>query len=48
VHLAFYRGWFRRVARVNDWLFAAAVGAAAAGVLAVAAVDTKAFIYFRF
>jgi alginate O-acetyltransferase complex protein AlgI len=48
VHYAFYRGWFRRLTAVNDWLFAAGVGAAAALVLAFVAVETKAFIYFQF
>ena len=48
VHYAFYRGWFARLARVNDWAYAAAVGAAAALVLAFMAMETKAFIYFQF
>jgi alginate O-acetyltransferase complex protein AlgI len=48
VHYAFYRGWFRRLAGLNDWAYAASVGAAAALVLAFVAVETKAFIYFQF
>jgi D-alanyl-lipoteichoic acid acyltransferase DltB (MBOAT superfamily) len=48
VHYAFYRGWFRRLAAVNDWAFAAGVGAAAALLLAFMASETKAFIYFQF
>ena len=48
VHYAFYRDWFRRLASVNDWLYAAAVGAAAALVLVFMATETKAFIYFQF
>ena len=48
VHYAFYRGWFRRFAAVNDWIYSAAVGAAAALVLVFMATETKAFIYFQF
>jgi alginate O-acetyltransferase complex protein AlgI len=48
VHYALYRGWLRRLAAVNDWVFAAAGGAAAALVLAFVATETKAFIYFQF
>ena len=48
VHYAFYRGWFRRFAAVNDWIYSAAVGAAAALVLAFMTTETKAFIYFQF
>jgi len=48
VHYAFYRGWFRRLASVNDWFFAAATGAAAAACLVFVATETKAFIYFQF
>ena len=48
VHYAFYRGWFRRLARMNDWAFAAAVGTAAALLLVFVATETKAFIYFQF
>jgi alginate O-acetyltransferase complex protein AlgI len=48
VHFAFYRGWFRRLASVNDWAYAAGVGAAAALVLVFLATETKAFIYFQF
>jgi len=48
VHYAFYRGWFRRLAAVNDWIYAASVGAAAALVLVFLASETKAFIYFQF
>ena len=48
VHYAFYRGWFARLSRVNDWVFAAATGAAAALCLAFVASETKAFIYFQF
>lgn len=48
VHYAFYRGWFRRLARVDDWTYAAAVGACAALVLVFVATETKAFIYFQF
>jgi alginate O-acetyltransferase complex protein AlgI len=48
VHLAFHRGWFRRLGAVNDWVFAATAGAAAALALAFVATETKAFIYFQF
>ncbi len=48
VHYAFYRGWFRRFAVLNDWVYSAAVGAVAALVLAFMATETKAFIYFQF
>ena len=48
VHYAFYRGWFRRFATLNDWVYSAAVGAVAALVLAFMATETKAFIYFQF
>jgi D-alanyl-lipoteichoic acid acyltransferase DltB (MBOAT superfamily) len=48
VHYAFYRGWFRALARVNDWVYAAGMGAAAALLLAFVATETKAFIYFQF
>ncbi|HEX6882786.1 MAG TPA: MBOAT family O-acyltransferase [Planctomycetota bacterium] len=48
VHYALYRGWFRRLAAVNDWVFAGVTGAAAAACLVFMATETKAFIYFQF
>jgi alginate O-acetyltransferase complex protein AlgI len=48
VHYAFWGGWFARLRRVNDWSYAAWIGASAALVLAFMATETKAFIYFQF
>jgi alginate O-acetyltransferase complex protein AlgI len=48
VHHAFVGVWYTRWARVNDWVFSAAVGAAAASALVFVATETKAFIYFQF
>ena len=47
-HYALYRGWHKRLALVNDWVFSACTGAAAALALAFVAIETKAFIYFQF
>lgn len=48
VHWAFYRGWFARLRAANDWLFATAIGSAAALALVFLAAETQAFIYFQF